>query len=173
MRACSFVFVTSALAGFLALAACDRPKVRDSRANAAARVVPTKAEPAPEPPAWAAAHMGKALRAQFPNSGICKGNTDVVDLRFTGEPAGVQILGWGWDVTKKARVDRVLLVDRNMQIVGAGEGGVPRVDVSAAVREVTDDASGWSAVSRSPGPLDAYGVVGAGDATCALGHIAF
>lgn len=174
------------LAGFAALSACDQPKFRDKGDAAtpaaeapaaagppAARVIPTRAEAVPAVPAWAAAHMGKPLRAQFPKTGVCKGNTDVVDVRFTGQPSGVQILGWGWDVPKAARVSRVVLVDVGMKIVGAGEGGAPRPDVPTALPEISDPNAGWTAVTQAAGPLDAYGVVGDGDAVCALGHIEF
>jgi hypothetical protein len=178
--------LATALAGLLALAACDQPKFRDKGGDPAAatpaaqqaappaRVVPTKAEPVPEPPAWAAAHLGKNLRAQFPKTGICKGNTDIVDVRFTGDPAGVQLLGWAWDVPKKARVGRVVLVDKSMNIVGAGEGGAPRPDVPPAMPEIADPNTGWTAVTKlTAGPLDAYGIVGDGDTVCVLGHIEF
>jgi hypothetical protein len=178
------------VAGLFALAACDQPKFRDKGADAQGapaaaaapaqaapppRVIPTKAEPVPQPPAWAAAVMGKNLRAAFPKTGICKGNTDIVDVKFTGEPAGTQLLGWGWDVAKKARVGRVVLVDANFLIVGAGEGGAPRPDVSQALPdEIKDPNTGWTAVTRlTAGPLDSYGVVGDGDAVCVLGHLEF
>jgi hypothetical protein len=181
------IFALPVLAGLLALAACDQPKFRDKGAEPAApaapaaaapppaRVIPTKAEPVPEPPAWAAAVMGKNLRAAYPKTGICKGNTDIVDVTFTGEPAGVQVLGWGWDVAKKARVARVVLVDKNMLIVGAGESGVPRADVSRALPdEIKDPNTGWTAVTKlTAGPVDGYGVVGAGDEVCVLGHLEF
>ena len=177
-----------ALAALLGLAACDQPKFRDKGDGAAppaagapaagapkARVIPTKAEPVPEPPAWAAAHMGKNLRAQFPKTGLCKGNTDIVDVKFTGEPAGVQVLGWGWDIPRKKRIDRVVLVDKNFIIVGAGEGGVPRPDVARALPdEISDGDTGWTAVTKlNAGPVDGYGIVGDGDAVCMLGHLEF
>jgi hypothetical protein len=188
MRTTPFLLATT-LAGGLALAACDQPKFRDTAAQPQAaapaappsappapeaRVAPTRAEPVPAPPAWAAQHMGKNLRAQFPKTGICKGNSDVVDVRFTGQPAGVQVLGWGWDVAKAARVGRVVLVDRSLNIVGAGDGGVARPDVPKALSEITDPNTGWTAVTAlAAGPVDAYGLVGDGDAVCVLGHLEF
>ncbi|MBX3484340.1 hypothetical protein [Phenylobacterium sp.] len=177
-----------ALVALLALAGCDQPKFRDKGAEPAAaaavadaaeqapkaREIPTRAEPVPAPPEWASAVMGKTLRAVYPKTGICKGNTDIVDAKFTGDPPGTRLLGWGWDTPKKVRVARVVLVDRTMSIVGAGAGGVERLDVTQALPEVTDKMSGWTAVTRlTAGPLDAYGVVGDGDAICPLGHIEF
>ena len=189
MRTAPRIFALPVLAGLLALGACDQPKFRDKGEGAApppaaaepaqaapkVRVIPTKAEAVPEPPAWAAAHMGKNLRAAFPKTGICKGNTDIVDVKFTGEPAGVQVLGWGWDIPKKKRIERFVLVDKSFTIVGAGQGGVPRPDVSRALPgEVTDDNTGWTAVTKlTAGPVDGYGIVGDGDAVCMLGHLEF
>lgn len=185
----SRLLIAPALGAFLTLAACDQPKFRDKGPEAAApppaaaapadaapkvREIPVKAEPVPAAPAWAADHMGKPLRTAFPETGICKGNTDIVDIKFTGDPAGTQILGWGWDVPKKVRVAKVVLVDRNLVIVGAGGGGVARPDVPQALPEITDANTGWTAVTKlTTGPLDAYGVVGDGDAVCVLGHIEF
>lgn len=184
------VLALPALAALLALTACDQPKFRDkgdgaqpapgaaapaAEAPPKVRVIPTKAEPVPAPPAWAAAVMGKNLRAAFPKTGICKGNTDIVDVKFTGEPAGIQALGWGWDIPKKKRVDRVVLVDKNLVIVGAGEGGVPRPDVAQALPdEIKDQNTGWTAVTKlTAGPVDGYGIVGDGDSVCVLGHLEF
>ncbi|MBL8553558.1 MAG: hypothetical protein JNL41_04710 [Phenylobacterium sp.] len=187
MRTSSFL-IAPALAGLLALAACDQPKFRDKGDSATApsaaapaadaapkaRVIPSKAEPVPGPPEWAKGVMGKNLRAAYPKTGICKGNTDIVDVKFTGDPAGTQLLGWGWDVPNKVRVAKVVLVDKSLNIVGAGGGGVERLDVPQALPEITDKMTGWTAVTRlTAGPLDAYGVVGDGDAVCVLGHIEF
>jgi hypothetical protein len=182
------IFALPVLAGLLALAACDQPKFRDKGDGAApppaaeaaqpapkVRVIPEKAEPVPAPPAWAAAVIGKNLRAAYPKTGICKGNTDIVDVKFTGQPAGIQALGWGWDIPKKKRIDKVVLVDKSFTIVGAGEGGAPRPDVIRALPdEITDPNSGWTAVTKlTAGPVDGYGVVGDGDAVCPLGHLEF
>lgn len=168
----------SALAALLALSACDQPKFRDTGPPPAAAAAGPKKDAVdpggtPASPAWAQAYMGKDLRATFPRSGVCRGNTDIVQRKYAGAPAGVQIHGWGWDVGRKARVDRIVLVDKSFRIVGAGEGGVSRPDVPTALPEITDGNTGWNAnVALSAGPLDGYGVTG-DDSVCVLGHIEF
>lgn len=177
------IFLLPVLAGSLSLAACDQPKFREppapdpATAPAAsaskARVIPADDRGTPAAPAWAQPLMGKTLREAFPKTGICRGNTDIVQKTYAGQPAGVQVHGWGWDPAKKARVARVLLVDKNFKIVGAGEGGVARRDVPRTVPEITDGNTGWNAdAPLTAGPLDAYGVVG-DDAVCVLGHLEF
>ena len=129
---------------------------------------------APSLPAWAQAYIGKNPRTSFPRNGLCVGNTDVVQGRFGGASPGTSILGWGWDTHAKAHVTRVILVDINYQIVGAGEGGLPRGDVPQAKPDVTDPNTGWRAVTRlTTGPVEAYGVVDGGQAICPLGRLEF
>lgn len=162
------------------LSGCDKPKWQDKPASAApavgapkARVVPVDAGGTPAAPVWVQPLVGKSLRAVYPKTGICNGNTDIVQKTYAGAPAGVQIHGWGYDTAVKTRVARVVLVDKSMKIVGGGESGVARPDVLRALPEVTDPNTGWNAdLPRSAGPLDAYGVT-ADDAVCVLGHIEF
>ncbi len=117
--------------------------------------------------------LGKPLRDIFPATGLCKGNTDIVQKVYSGLPAGVQLHGWGWDLAKKARIERVVLVDKSYRIVGAGEGGVARSDVPVSIPEITDPATGWNAdIAVKSGPLDVYGLTG-DDSICVLGHIEF
>ena len=182
MRHAPFAAVLAAL---LALAACDKPKWRDASAPAPAaeapaadaapkaRVIPSDPGPVPAAPAWAQALIGKPLREVFPKTGICKGNTDIVQKTYAGQPAGVQVHGWGWDTAKAAAVQRVVLVDPSMKIVAGGAGGVPRPDVATAVPEITDPKTGWNVdVAIPAGAVDAYGVVG-DDSICVLGHIEY
>ena len=163
----------------LTLTACDQPKWRDTSAPPAGADAqkPQKnmddAGGTPAAPAWAQPLIGKNLRAAFPTTGICLGNTDIVQRKFSGAPVGVQIHGWGWNTASKARLERVLLVDKTFRIVGVGEGGVSRTDVPTAVPEVTDPNTGWNAnIAVTKGPLDGYGVTG-DDSVCVLGHIEF
>jgi hypothetical protein len=171
----------------LALAGCDQPKWRGDGAApgaapqavtaAASTVAPTRPVdpgPTPAPPPWAQGLVGKPLREAFPGTGVCKGNTDIIEKTYAGSPAGVRIHGWGWDVAAKTRVARILLVDADARIVGAGEGGASRPDVTAAVPEVTDGQTGWNAdLARTSGVVDTFGVVGGGKAVCVLGRMAF
>lgn len=160
------------------LASCDQPKPRGDAAKAAAEAagpprIPADPAGVPAAPDWAQALMGKLLTEAFPASGTCLGNTDVVQKTYAGQPRGVQIHGWGWDKAAKVGVARVLLVDRDLRIVGAGQGGAPRPDVEAAGVGVTIPDAGWTADAPvAAGPLDAYGVLD-DKTTCRLGHIAF
>ena len=169
----------SLLAVLVTVAACDQPKWRDTSAQPPGAKAPApqknQVDPGgtPAAPAWAQAVIGKNLRAAFPKSGICRGNTDIVQRKYAGAPAGVQIHGWGWDVGRKARIERVVLVDKTFRIVGAGEGGISRPDVPTAVPEITDQTTGWNTnVAVTAGPLDSYGVTG-DNSVCVLGHIEF
>lgn len=172
-----------AAAALLALSACDKPKWRDAgkpppapaAAPAApkARVIPNVEGRTP-PPSWANTVIGRPLRDAYPKAGICKGNTDMVQQTYSGDPAGVQIHGWGFDLGAKARIARVVLVDQEQRIVGAGEGGVQRLDVIDNIPEIKDSNTGWNAdLPRTTGPVDAYGVVEGGAAVCPLGHMDF
>ena len=169
------------------LAACDRPKPRDqSQVSGPISGAPAPAAPAapagpkvtisteaPPPPAsWATALIGQPLRPTFPGSGACVGNTDVVDTRYKGGPGGAKIIGWGWDPAAKTAVQHVLLVDRDFKIVGAGETGLARPDVTAARPDITSRTTGWQATTtKTAGGLDSYGVLADGKTTCKLGHI--
>ena len=175
-------FATAALAAAaLTLVGCDQPKPRNPEPSAPAAgaqapakpAIPTVAEALPQP-AWAAEVVGKNLRTTYPKEGTCTGNTDLVTKKYVGQPGGVEILGWGWDPAKKARVGKVVLIDRDYNIVGAGEGGVERPDVPPTLPEVTDPNSGFHAyTTHVAGPVDTYGVIGAGDTVCPLGHLEY
>lgn len=165
-----------------AVAACDQPKPRQPDDKAAAPVaaapagpqVATTTDPLPPLPPWAGAYMGKGLRDVFPGDGACLGNTDIVELRYQGAAPGAKIIGWGWDTAAKKVVERVVLVDKNFQIVGAGEKGLPRPDVISTLPQVTDENSGWSALTPlASGAVDSYGITGDGTAICKLGHLEF
>lgn len=181
----ALLLVSSLSVAAVSLAACDQPKWREKPAEppdaatapatgpAPVRQIPSDPAGVPAAPEWAAAVMGKTVRDAYPKTGLCKGNTDIVQKTYAGQPAGVQIHGWGWDTAKKARVERIVLVDKTFKIVGAGKGGVKRPDVTTAVPEITDPNSGWNADAPvTAGPLDAYGVLDDGS-ICVLGHIEF
>jgi hypothetical protein len=171
----------------LALAGCDQPKWRGegpapgaatqapaAGASAAAPSRPVDPGPTPPPPAWAEPLIGKPLREAFPGTGVCKGNTDIVEKTYAGAPAGVRIHGWGWDVAARTRVARILLVDAEARIVGVGQGGAARPDVTAAVPDVTDGQTGWHAdLAQTSGVVDTYGIVDGGKSVCVLGRMAF
>jgi hypothetical protein len=156
----------------LAVSACDQPKPRPA-ADAAASAPADDSSGTPAPPEWVKSLVGRIAQEDFPKTGACKGNTDVVFRTYGGSPPGVQIQGWGWDPNRQARVERVILVDTENRIVGGGQGGAARPDVPAAVPEITDGSTGWIAdVPVTAGPLGAYGLL-SDDTICVLGRIEF
>jgi hypothetical protein len=160
------------------LAGCDRPDWTDPARSKGPHTILTNETPAtpgaaPRPPAWATGLIGESLTIAFPRRGACTGNTDAVLHRYAGPPAGVEIIGWGWDGRGAARVERVLLVDPDLRIVGAGDGGRRRADVPRALPAIHDENTGWLAITLEPSTeLDTYGVVDHGRTVCRLGHIA-
>lgn len=176
------------------LAACGDPAWRDpasSRGTAAvapevlkvtaddlARLKPKKTArqvtqaPLPPPPGWAADLMGKQLRALFPTTGECLGNADAVRTRFVGPAAGTQIAGWAWDLARHQAPPRILVVDQDFIIRGAGETGEKRPGVPKAKPEVTSDRVGWQAITpRLTGGLDFWGLLADGRTICKVGHL--
>ena len=148
----------------------------EARERAAATAPPSAlgetTDPLPPLPPWAGGFLGRQLREAFPADGACVGNADRVDRRYRGVAPGTRVMGWAWDTALKQPVERILLVDAGLQIVGAGEAGQPRPDVPAARPDVTDPGVGWSALTPlAAGPVDAYGIVGDGGAVCRLGQV--
>lgn len=164
----------------VALCGCSRPQWARGAKAPEPPAAPVAAAPAAAPvtavpgmAGWAVAMLGKNPRTLFPRNGVCRGNTDGHGP-LEGTP-GEAVFGWGWDFAAKTRVERVVLVDVNYVIVGAGEGGRARPDVPKAYpQEVHDGATGWIALtSLTKGPVDAFGVTGGGTAICPLGHVEF
>ena len=171
--------LAAALALATALAGCDKPKDRTpppAEAGAPLTVPVTPAgDPMPALPAWSGDYVGKALASVYSGEvKICKGNTDNVQTRYGGAAPGVQIVGWGWDSAAKTPIARVLLADSEGMIVGAGESGLPRPDVTTAVPEATSPNTGWAAyTARTTGPINSYGLIDGGKVLCALGRLEF
>ena len=168
----------------LALAACSRPDWTDPERSKGPREpppltaaprkgVPNTVEAVPAPPAWATAIIGRGLREAFPRSAACLGNTDNLTLIYLGRPPGIEVGGWGWDSAAKVHIGKVLLVDAQARIVGAGEGGRRRKDVPRVVPSIKALDTGWRAVTpKVAGALDVYGLTADG-AVCGLGHIEY
>ncbi|HEX8501924.1 MAG TPA: hypothetical protein VF659_15180 [Pyrinomonadaceae bacterium] len=129
-------------------------------------------EPRPPYPAWASEVMGKPVRELFPKTTDCIGNTDLVVMKFEGDPPGVQIIGWGWEPGAALPVRRVVLADAAQLIVGVGEGGSERPDVPEHQPSVTTTKTGWQAlVGLGSGTVDAYGVTSQPQTVCRLGTL--
>jgi len=180
-------------AALLALAACDKPKPRDQAdaggplgATGAASNPGAQAGPAATPadakattdalpalPKWSAAYMGKTFKDLFADqTASCIGNTDDVAMRYKGaDSSGVRIEGWGWNIPDKTAVAHILIVTDDGKIVGAGETGLPRPDVTAARKDITSPTTGWQAyTAQTAGGVYAFGLLGE-KAACRLGHI--
>jgi hypothetical protein len=163
-----------ALSSLAVLTACDQPKPRPPVAGApVAAAAAQNTEQMPAVPTWAVALVGKPFKEAFPGAeASCVGNTDNVDQRYQGASPGVRVVGWGWDPAAKAAVQRVVLVDADARIVGGGETGMARPDVTSARPDITSPTTGWAALtSKTSGPVDAYGIVGDGKSLCRLGHL--
>jgi hypothetical protein len=172
----------SALLCGVLLAACQQPEWRDpakskhpqvsDQADVVSANTPTVQGPSPGPAPWAKDILGKSPREVFPRTDLCVGNADKVEHKYAGPPAGASVIGWGWDVARKVRIQKVILVDASYKIVGAGIGGFPRPEVPKASPDVLDPRTGWRAHTLSTaGPLDAYGVLADGASICPLGHV--
>jgi hypothetical protein len=155
------------------LAACGPSGAKKAEAPAQApTAAPDTQGPLPALPAWASGYMGKTLSEVLPIAADCVGNTDKVRHRYAGPPAGATIVGWGWDRVAGKRIEHVLLTDETLKIVGAGDGGEPRLDVPRNAPDIQDDHTGWLGMtSRSGGLAMAFGVVSNGRAVCPLGQI--
>ncbi len=160
----------------LVLSGCDRPGWSDGtkadEGSAAQDADKATADPLPKPPEW----LGKIMAGTEPlpqdRGGKCDGNSDLVLLRYTGQEPGAKIFGWGWDISAKARVDHVVLLNPDGKVIGGGEGGVPRPDVVTAKPTITDPNTGWYAyTSAKTGSVSAFGIVGKGSQLCPLGHL--
>lgn len=186
------VRIGAALAAIASLAACEQPSWRNpatSRGSAPppAAVLQAMAAPVtsanmatdhrvhtprPDLPNWAVDLIGKPFKAVYSADGKCVGSADGVTARYDQGRTGSAVIGWGWDAQQKAPVGRVVLVDADFRIEGAGESGSIRTDVSAASPAITSDTTGWTAITpRTTGPLDAFGVLADGHTACKLGHV--
>lgn len=151
------------------LAGCDNPKPRDPPPPLPmAQAAPTAADD--RAPAWAAEVIGKPLASLYPPaSAICVGNADNVQAQSA---AGAELVGWGWDPEAKRPIARILIVDAGGVVVGVGEPGIARPDVTAARPEITAPDTGWAArTNRTRGPVDIIGVTGGGKSLCRLGRL--
>ncbi|RAK53432.1 hypothetical protein DJ017_02250 [Phenylobacterium soli] len=176
------------LAG-LALAACDEAKPRPPvpaegqpppgprDAAAAAKRAEAEAslskESLPDTVAWAKPYVGEKLDRLFPKrDGACVGNTDLVTQRYGGEAPGVRVLGWAWDPAARKPLQHMLLSDERGTIVGAGETGAERTDVTAVRKDVTSHLTGWLGyTAKTRGEVDGWALMPDGKTLCPLGHL--
>lgn len=150
------------LAALALVAACDEPKQRD-RAPAA----PPQAA-APAAAAWAAGLEGQAVATVFPGAFVCQAYVDGPTERAAGR---VTIVGWAWVPAKGAGASRIVVADNTGKIVGFGEGGQPRPDVSAAVKEITSPDVGFQAsTSVTSGAVTLFAVDPEAKTACKLGE---
>ncbi len=173
--------------GMVCLAGCDAPEWADDNlptfepAPAAAPAVPaepagtpTVDAPTPAAPEWSAELMGKTIADVAPGQLECLGNMDNVSHSYTGDPAGVQIVGWGWNNEIKMPVAQIVLVGIEATIVAAGETGLDRPDVPIAQPAIDSPTTGWKVDAPvTEGAYDAFGLSPDLSAACRLGHIEF
>jgi hypothetical protein len=150
------------LAGLALVAACDEPKQRDHTPSAAP---PPAAAPAA---AWTAGLEGQVVATAFPGAFDCKAYVDGPTDR-TAER--VTIVGWAWIPGKAAGASRIVVADATGKIVGFGEGGIPRPDVQAAMKDVTSPDVGFQASAPlTSGSVTLFGVDPEAKAACKLGE---
>lgn len=154
------------------LVACGPAEQKRERKPIAKPAGPTLAGAAPAPPAWASAYMGKIVTEVLPEKTTCVGNTENTLQTYAGPPAGVEVGGWGYDRAAGKRIERILIADESLRIVGAGESGLPRDDVTNALPEIKDPHTGWKgAATVDGGDVLAFGLVDNGQALCPLGRV--
>ncbi|MHB8284429.1 MAG: hypothetical protein ACYDD1_07110 [Caulobacteraceae bacterium] len=147
--------------GLGGVAACKDP-------DPVAVVKPVTA-PLPAYPAWANGLIGQNAAHVVTGRGACLGVWDAVTAKHVGAHPGDEAGGWGWDVAAKAPLRHILFVNGDNFIVGAGEGGLPRPDVSKAREDVTSPNSGWHGVlGVTTGKILAVGVTSK-NASCSVG----
>lgn len=172
----SSVFVCLALG---ALTACSKPASNWAKEQAPAPSTPStpavaqSQAPLPDLPAWASAYMGKTAKEALPEVAQCMGSIDMVGMKYVGAKPGTKVWGWAWDSVHAKPVSRVLLVDSMGTIVGAGETGMARPDVTKALPSVTSGVTGWQASTQlTTGTVNAIGIVGAKTGCPLPGHLA-
>ena len=148
----------------LALGACGEPPTPRTPDGSVVEALPEMSE-------WAQDMQNRPLNEVVSSvENACVGYVDDVEGRFVGDPSGVQLTGWGWDAANTRPYQRFLVVDENDVIVGAGEGGLERNDVVAAVPAVTAPGVGFRVLStQSSGLARVFGLAQDGQAACQLG----
>jgi outer membrane protein OmpA-like peptidoglycan-associated protein len=124
-------------------------------------------------PAWATPFIGKNVDAGFPKaSSRCKGFMDNVT---TDSPSGAAVVsGWAFDLQAQQAVNQILIVDAKGVVVGAGEGGLQRLDVPAVQPEIHSETTGWQAfVERPVHGATAWALLRAPHTACRLTGVAF
>ncbi len=99
----------------------------------------------PGPPNWARPLLQQNTRTGFEMSKDCTGSFDAIKVRYSGSPSGVEGEGWGWLYKASAAPTRIIIVDAEGKIIGAGETIIDRPDVKRALKVVTTPRVGWRA----------------------------
>ena len=116
---------------------------------------------------WSVALQGQTVAAAFPKQIRCIG---YVDGPVERNAQSVRVIGWGWDQDHLTPLARVIVTDEQGKIVGFGEGGMDRQDVSRGIPEITSPKSGWAAIlPTTPGAYKIYGL-GGDNTACSLGE---
>lgn len=182
----------SAIIAMAFLAVACQPNAQDTaaaEAEAEAAAVPTPAmtaaeatpasgplsgDAAPAPPSWAVPLIGQPVATLFPNTiAKCLGSADKVAMRFSSPQPTVRIDGWAWNVTTKSTFDRLLAVNADGVVVGAGATVYERPDVLAVKADVvTELVSGYQVFAQNAsGVVRIYGVDPGSAAVCRFSQI--
>jgi hypothetical protein len=119
--------------------------------------------------------IGQAFSTAFPVVATnCIGSLDGVTGQYNGQPSGVKVVGWGFDLANKAPYEQFVAVDVAGVIQGGGIGNTARPDVVAArPAEVTSEATGYEVLAGvTSGPVTVYGISSATSEACIVGLLA-
>ena len=147
------------------LVGCEKEEAREKQRE----VTPVVTTPLPAYPAWAQSLIGSHIKVDPSTASACRGAFDVVKVRHLGPILGDEVEGWSWLMAEKTPAERIVFVDRNGLVTGAGETTVNRPDVSAAIPMVTQPKVGWHGeIDTNTGTMTALAALPDGG-YCAVG----
>jgi hypothetical protein len=117
--------------------------------------------------------MGVALTSIYEaaDAASCAGNFDFVEVVADPEWPGYRAYGWGWDKKLGRPIEKVIIVNESMRIVGLAQAGLSRPDVKHLVPGVTSSFTGWKGYinnSYNWQEASAYGELLDGHRVCPL-----
>jgi hypothetical protein len=123
----------------------------------------------PEFPDWSGSYLNTQFKDKFTKAFECIGRADGKISSFS---SGARVAGWAWAVESSKPIDKILAVNADGKIIGAGHGGFSRPDVKAATPNVTSENVGWQAdTTVASGPIDFYGLSDDPAASCHIGQL--
>lgn len=119
--------------------------------------------------------VGQLFSAVYPTVvTTCLGSLDGVTGQYNGQPSGVKVVGWGFDLANDAPYGQFVAVDAAGLIQGGAVGNTTRADVVAArPTEVTSENTGYEVLAGvTSGPVTIYGISTGNGEACIVGLLA-